>query len=256
MYLSPGGSTSGSPVSGFDFPIPACELCRERGKETKVDVLIVRHPDRKLSPSAPDQARYLVFERGNIAGALSCIAGMSDAELWGGEAEGVFAIPAREGPCCNGCMSAKWVTLTGKIGEGVAAGYKVVRVEGTRIFSAIATGPARVEYRLGKRSFAPKWLAKRGYFLTFFPRLEDALDFTRFFSSLPLAVMEVRAYGVLYIGFPLRRISLDLITVDQFYRRLGVDGGSDWLKKAATAYAIEPVRWVIAPRGEREEKIG
>jgi len=57
--------------------------------------------------------------------------------------------------------------------------FKVVRINGKNLQSAVAYGQAKVVYRLKKWVSPPSWLEEKGYGLTVFADFETALDFAK-----------------------------------------------------------------------------
>ena len=55
--------------------------------------------------------------------------------------------------------------------------YKVVREENGKYHSYWARGYSMVEYKIGQWATAPGYLAKSGYYLTYFPYLKDVKSF-------------------------------------------------------------------------------
>jgi len=57
---------------------------------------------------------------------------------------------------------------------------KIVRRDDNgRLISAVVEGKALVEYQPGEDAMAPKWLAEKGYHLTVFEALKDAVIFRK-----------------------------------------------------------------------------
>ena len=55
--------------------------------------------------------------------------------------------------------------------------YKVVKRREGRLFSAVVEGRAEVEYKKGVWTTPPRWLEEKGYLLTAFRSLEQAIKF-------------------------------------------------------------------------------
>ena len=85
--------------------------------------------------------------------------------------------------------------------------YKVVKREGKKYTSAYADGKAKVKYIPGKWISAPRWLRRRGYHLTVFGSLKDAVFFKM--NSVDHEIWEAEVEGRIYDLPPCR--SLDAI---------------------------------------------
>jgi hypothetical protein len=83
-----------------------------------------------------------------------------------------------------------------KLPKGAEYGYKVVWEVSEVPSSACIGGKAQVNYPIGKPVRAPKWLAARGYHLTYFRRLKEAGDFTAFRNSALYVIYRCIAQGI------------------------------------------------------------
>lgn len=159
----------------------------------------------------------------------------------GALAEGYLKEEKRPWP--PGTVMAKGIRLLRQIGVGDASGYKVVRITQNKCYSAEVDQAAQVEYALYHLAFAPSWLERKGYFLTFFPNYEDALQFLSTRSGQRVGIMQVEASGVLYELPP-------YCDPAQVATGKVVPGKGQWAAGTAMAKAILPTRWTVRKVGK------
>jgi len=116
-------------------------------------------------------------------------------------------------------------------------GYKLVtKLPSGKLISLVAKGEAEVEYIPRKWVEAPKWLAEKGYYLTFFPTFPSS--FWHGFSNIELYECEVQ--GVIREKDLPSFCSLSLIEIG-LVDRVGLSRNS-WLKGTWMAKKIKLIR--------------